>query len=87
MTGTHDNSILSSRNIPKYTQNMAVMNTYQNIGTPMTDREVHSMLPTFELVSVRRSITNLIDAGKLAEVGNIFCPRTGRAVRTVTIFK
>lgn len=50
-----------------------------------TDREVMQGMGFTEPNAVRPRITELIDAGKLKEVGSVRCPVTGKTVRRVGI--
>ena len=77
----HDNSILSSRTVDRYNQNNIIMDVFRNAEKPLEDRDVHFRSGITELVSVRRAITNLIQAGKLVEVGSVVSERTARRVR------
>lgn len=52
---------------------------------PHTDREVMRGMGFKEPNSVRPRITELIEAGKLMEVGNVRCAVTGKSVRRVDI--
>lgn len=52
---------------------------------PHTDREVMAGLMFNEPNAVRPRITELIDAGKLMEVGDVTCQVTGKTVRRVDI--
>lgn len=52
---------------------------------PHTDRQVMHGMGFLEPNSVRPRITELIDAGKLMEVGDVICPVTHKRVRRVDI--
>lgn len=52
---------------------------------PHTDREVMQGMGFAEPNAVRPRITELIDAGRLMEVGDVRCPVTGKTVRRVDI--
>lgn len=52
---------------------------------PHTDREVMQGMGFTDPNAVRPRITELIDAHKLIEVGDVRCPVTGKRVRRVDI--
>lgn len=54
-------------------------------GQAMIDREVRNVLRLDDMNSVRPRITELIDAGRLVECGQVRCPATGKQVRLVDI--
>lgn len=52
---------------------------------PHTDREVMRGMGFTDMNAVRPRITELIEAGKLMEVGDVRCSVTGKRVRRVDI--
>jgi predicted HTH transcriptional regulator len=62
----------------------AVFSWIQQNG-PHTDRDVMRGMGFKEPNAVRPRITELIDAGRLAELRSVRCPETGKTVRVVGI--
>lgn len=83
----HANSALSYRKTTRYSQNLAVLDTYRASRDSLTDREVHARLGHMELVSVRRCITDMVTAKTLVEDGSKKCEKTGRTVRLVGLWQ
>lgn len=52
---------------------------------PATDRDVMVGLRLPDMNAVRPRCTELVDAGKLAEVGSRRCPVTGKTVRVLDL--
>lgn len=60
-----------------------VIRAYREIGRPATDREVMKHCGFQDPNKVRPRIKDLIDDGRLAEIGSTIDPETGRTVRLV----
>lgn len=54
-------------------------------ANPETDRAIAAGLGFADMNAVRPRITEMVEAGLLAEVGEIRCPVTGKPVRTVAL--
>ena len=82
----HDNSIRAYRGEEARlsARAQAVLEWIAEHG-PHTDREVMRGMGFSEPNAVRPRITELIEAGKLMEVGGIRCQVTGKTVRRVDI--
>lgn len=86
MTGVHANSIAAYRaEETKLSRRALTILAWITEHGPHTDRQVMQGMGFTEPNSVRPRITELIDAGKLMEVGDVTCPVTGRNVRRVDI--
>jgi hypothetical protein len=82
----HDNSIAAYRSEePRLSRRAEAVLAWITAHGPHTDREVMEGMGFREPNSVRPRITELIDASKLMEVGNVRCPVTGKTVRRVDI--
>lgn len=56
-----------------------------NTTRPMTDREIQYELGVAEKSNIQPEITRLKQKGRVAEVGKITCPSTGKKVRLVAM--
>jgi hypothetical protein len=82
----HANSIAAYREEePNLSRRAIAVLGWVRIFGPHTDREIMEGMGFTEPNAVRPRITELIDAGKLMEVGSIRCPVTGKTVRRVDI--
>lgn len=82
----HDNSLSAYRvEETKLSRRAEAVLAWITQHGPHTDREVMRGMGFSEPNAVRPRITELIDAGKLMEVGGIRCPVTGKTVRRVDI--
>lgn len=52
---------------------------------PHTDREVAAGMGFSHRSAVQPRISELVESGRLMEVGNVKCPETGKSVRRVDI--
>jgi hypothetical protein len=62
----------------------AVIHLNRRFGA-VTDRQVKDYMEAGDMNAVRPRITELIDAGKIVDVGNCHCGFTGRSVRMVRV--
>lgn len=86
MTGVHANSIAAYRSEEsKLSRRAQLVLEYITDTGPQTDRQVMRGMGFSEPNSVRPRITELIELGKLMEVGDVKCPETGKTVRRVDI--
>ena len=82
----HANSITAyQEEKPKLSKRATAVLAWISENGPHTDREVMEGLGFQEPNSVRPRITELIEAGKLMEVGDVVCPVTHKRVRRVDI--
>lgn len=85
-TQVHDNSINAYRSEEvKLSKRAEAVLLWITEHGPHTDRQVMQGMGFTEPNSVRPRITELIDANKLMEVGNVTCPITKKTVRRVDI--
>lgn len=82
----HDNSLSAYRAEESRlsARAMAVLAWISEHG-PHTDRQVAAGMGFDHRSAVQPRISELIDAGKLMEVGDVKCPVTGKRVRRVDI--
>lgn len=87
MTRIHANSVESYHGeLPKLSTRAQAIYEHILEHGPRTDREVAREMGFGEnLNAVRPRLTELIDAHRLMEVGNVRCPVTGKTVRRVDI--
>jgi predicted HTH transcriptional regulator len=82
----HDNSIQAYRaEETKLSRRADAVLAWITRHGPHTDREVMEGMGFREPNAVRPRITELIESGRLMEVGNVRCPVTGKSVRRVDI--
>ena len=77
----HTNSILSNRQAEKYNRRQAILDAYDNIGRPCTDRYIATYLGFADMNFVRPRTTEMIEEGFLCEVGKVKDDVTNRTVR------
>jgi hypothetical protein len=65
----HRNSLSAYAVLKKTDRYEAIMKAYESIKSPLTDRDVKEILGFPDMNNVRPRITELIDQGKLKEVG------------------
>lgn len=84
--GSHPNSVSAyhAEEVKLSKRARAVLRWITEHG-PHTDRQVMQGMGFTEPNAVRPRITELIDANKLMEVGNVTCPVTRKTVRRVDI--
>lgn len=85
--GVHHNSVTAYHTEkPKLSKRAEAVLAWITTVGPRTDREVaYGMGYGENLNAVRPRITELLDAGRLIEVGDVKCPVTGKTVRRVDI--
>ena len=81
----HQNSRAAYRELDRQTRAETILETLGKSPVPMTDREIRDALGFTEMNMVRPTITNLLDDGRLIEVGSTLCEETKRTVRLVTV--
>lgn len=82
----HDNSVQAyHEEEPKLSRRADAVLAWITRHGPHTDREVMVGMGFSEPNAVRPRITELIERGKLMEVGDIMCSVTGKRVRRVDI--
>lgn len=82
----HDNSLAAYRaEEAKLSRRAQAVLVWITEHGPHTDREVMRGMGFTDPNAVRPRITELIEAGKLMEVGDLRCPVTGKTVRRVDI--
>lgn len=82
----HPNSVAAYRaEESKLSKRAQAIYDYVERAGPRTDREVMAGMGFTDPNSVRPRITELIEANKLMEVGDVMCPVTKRHVRRVDV--
>lgn len=82
----HDNSLAAYRaEGPKLSRRALAVLAWVAEHGPHTDREVMRGMGFTDPNAVRPRITELIDANKLMEVGDVTCPVTRKTVRRVDL--
>lgn len=78
----HPNSATARQTVNFTAREREVMAVLRDRG-PLTDREVMETLGQRDPNHVRPAITNMVQDGRLVEVGRVKCRVTGRPVRRV----
>ena len=83
----HDNSLRAYDELqPELTGRRGeIYAVYESAGHAMTDREVMEALGHRDMNAVRPRITELIQAGALAEVDSVPCSVSGKRVRLTAL--
>ena len=82
----HPNSIEAARKIDdKLSRQARIIEVYRSAGRPLTDRQVKEALGLSEMNQVRPRITELVQAGRLREVGKYKDEYTRTSVRLVAL--
>lgn len=82
----HENSLAAhAAEEAKLSKRCAAVLEWLKEHGPHTDREVMQGMGFTDMNAVRPRITELIEAGKLMEVGDVRCSTTGKSVRRVDI--
>lgn len=79
----HINSVRSWQELDRDSRAYLVCERLHRIGKPATDRQLCESLGFGDMNAVRPTITQLVAAKHLAEVGSVSCPKTRRTVRKV----
>ena len=78
---THNNSMLSSRQVERFNRRRLILSAYDKAGEPLTDRQVVDIIGYRDMNSARPRITELVEEGILKEVGTVEDHLTKRTVR------
>ena len=78
---THNNSMLSSRQVERFNRRRMILEAYDKSDTPLTDRQVVDIIGFRDMNSARPRITELVEEGILKEVDSIEDHLTHRTVR------
>jgi hypothetical protein len=71
--------------LPKLSRRALQILAWLELHPAKTDREIMLGLGYLDMNSVRPRVTELVDAGRLVEVGEKSCPVTGKTVRIVDL--
>ncbi len=80
----HQNSRAAWAILDAKSRTERIFAVYRDSQQPLTDRDVLGRLGLFDMNHVRPRITELVDKGKLAEVGKMRDKTTGMTVRCCT---
>ena len=78
---THNNSMLSSRQVERFNRRRLILSAYDKAGEPLTDRQVMQLLGFVDKGAVSPRLTELVEEGILKEVGTVEDHLTKRTVR------
>jgi hypothetical protein len=79
----HANTRASWRQLDLADRARDILAVLDEVGEPMTDRDICGRLGSPDMNYARPSITHMVQDGVLVEAGDVTCPVTGRTVRTV----
>ena len=83
---THENSVLAHTVFDKSARYSEILNAYEILAVPATDRKISSFLGYMDLNKVRPRITELIHKNRLVELKDgVKDEVTGKTVRLVRI--
>ncbi len=77
----HANSIASFVTLSKTERCRAILTVYRESVRGLTDRQVMEAMGFTDGNSVKPRISEMVDDGRLAEVGKVKCHVTGKTVR------
>jgi len=81
----HPNSLAAYETLDLGLRQRRILRAVESSPDPLTDRQIMWALSYTDMNAVRPRVTELVQAGHLAEVGNTTDAVTGRRVRLVTL--
>ena len=85
ISSIHRNSLSAYASLKRVDRYEAILKAYESIKSPLTDRDVKEILGFPDMNNVRPRISELIDKGKIIEVGSELDLVTNTRVRLCRI--